>query len=93
MEARLRSTTTPFKAVTVRGRSGGGPVLGSCHAAEGMGRGPSLTGGRRWLAAGGRAGGWRASAQGRGGIGAPKGGTLAQCRLVLKTGSSLFKQI
>jgi uncharacterized protein YbjT (DUF2867 family) len=49
-EAWRRSIAAPFKAVTVRGSSGGGPGLGSRHAAEGMGRGPGSTGGRRWPA-------------------------------------------
>jgi hypothetical protein len=43
-EVRRRSTAAPFKAVTARGSS---PGLGSRHAAEGMGRGPGPTGGRR----------------------------------------------
>jgi hypothetical protein len=69
-----------------RGSNGGGPGLGSRHVAEGMGRGPGPTGGRPRPAAGGCAGGRRASARGRGGIGAPMGGTPAQCRSVVKTG-------
>jgi hypothetical protein len=82
----------PFKAVTVKGSSSGGPGLGSRNAAEGMGRGPRPD---RWAAGSDPlpAGGWRASAWGRAGIGAPMGGTPAQCRPVVKTGSSLFKRI
>jgi hypothetical protein len=47
--------------------------------------------GRQRPEPGGRTGGQHASARGRGGIGAPTGGTPAQCRSVVKTGSSLFK--
>jgi hypothetical protein len=90
-EARQRSTTTPFKAVMARGISGGGPGLGSLHTAEGMGRGPDLTGGRpaatrcRWARE-------RAAflSMGQGRDWGTDGWDLTQCRPVVQTGSSLF---
>jgi hypothetical protein len=80
-EARRRSTASPFKTVTMRWSGSGGPGLGwpaATHSRRAGGQATCLSTGQ---------------ARGRGGIGAPAGGTPAQCRPAVKTGSSLFKRI